>query len=508
MTRPDDPFAAFDEALDDLAPPPVAPPPVAEALDGGRFDDETLDDDEARGRWEGEGARAPLPGLVVPDLDRWTVQAVAGRLRARLHAAAEAKGSHLFAWPGMAAAWPEDHGEIIARDVYPHPSDAGDAWGSLWQLLGPPRPDWLAVVVGRPGRGKSGWSLQTAVAAAVAGAPVVYMSCEMGDDELLARALAVRSGGRVPWRSVMRGAVPDDELAEAVAELDRQASDLAGPCLYLWAPPKRERNLDGLRAFVEAVAARHGRPVLVVVDYVQRLGDDENDRRVEILKASGALRDLSRPAENYPGAAVLAISSTARGYYPRFANCPALLRAELGGFVLRPKPGNNDLVSAAYEPGEGIEGTGKETGELEYDASVVIALTCDSDADEVRVGRTPLAAENRPIHGIRAGLVVVAKNRAGPTGWAPMTFHAPTGRWADWPSSRWHYLSAIGRRYVEGGPRNGELQQGGGSPRDHALPDERPAGPSTAPPPPRASTPRTDKAKKTGPADVPVEVDV
>ena len=55
MTRPDDPFAAFDEALDDLAPAPVAPPPVAEALD-----------DVPRGPWddeaEVEGAPRPAEG--------------------------------------------------------------------------------------------------------------------------------------------------------------------------------------------------------------------------------------------------------------------------------------------------------------------------------------------------------------------------------------------------------------------------------------------------------------
>jgi hypothetical protein len=489
---------------DDEAP---AAPPVAEGLDDDRLDD------VPRGPWDDEAeveavGRPPL-GLVVPDLARCTVQAVAGRLRARLQAAAEAKAGHLFAWPGMDPAWPDDQGEIVVHGLNPHNASRGDAWGALWRVLGPPRPDWLAVVVGRPGRGKSGWSLQTAVAAAVNGAPVLYMSCEMGDDELLARALAVRSAGRVPWRSVMRGAVPDHEIAEAVVELDRQASDLAGPCLYLWAPPKRERNLDGLRAYVEAVAARHGRPVLVVVDYVQRLGSDENDRRVEILRASGALRDLSRPADGYPGAAVLAISSTARGYYPRFANCPALLRAELGGFALRPKPGGD--MGAAFEPGEGIEGTGKETGELEYDASVVLALTCDSDADEVRVDKTPLYREQRAVPGIRAGLVVVAKNRAGPTGWAPMTFHAPTGRWGDWPEARGEYLAAIGREYAENGPRNGELKRGGGAPRDHAPPREHLAGDRPAPPPPsspRASTTRTDKARKTGPADVPVGDDL
>ena len=87
MPGPDDApvsWADFDKALDDEAP---AAPPVAEALGDERLDDERLDD-EPRGRWddeaEVEGVGRPPLGLVVPDLARCTVQAVAGRLRARL----------------------------------------------------------------------------------------------------------------------------------------------------------------------------------------------------------------------------------------------------------------------------------------------------------------------------------------------------------------------------------------------------------------------------------------
>ena len=139
---------------------------------------------------------------------------------------------------------------------------------------------------------------------------------------------------------------------------------------------------------------------------------------------------------------------------------------------------------------------------------MVLALTCDADADEVRVENTPLYREQRPVSGIRSGLVVVAKNRAGPTGWAPMTFHAPTGRWADWPGARREYLAAIGREWRENGPRNGELVKGGGSPRDHAPPRAHLVGDRPPPAPPTASTSRTDTAMKNGRAGDPAKVPV
>lgn len=403
------------------------------------------------------GENGPAKGI-----EYWTVGAVGLRLVERLHAARQNSG--LCAWPGTDAAWPDDRGPVLTRGLLPMPADEGDSWDGLWHLLGPPRPDWLAVVVGRPGRGKSGWALQSAIEAAIRGAPAVYMSCEMGDDELLARALAARSSGRIPWRTVMRGGVAADELDESIAVLDAQAADPSGlSCLYLWAPSKSTRNLAGLRDFVREVAARHNRAPLVVVDYVQRLGgENENDRRIEIQRASGELRDLSRPSPGYPGAAILAVSSTARGYYRMFASCPSLLISEIGGFVA----GFSEKGPVkTYQAEEGVEGTGKETGELEYDASVVLALTCDADADEVRQERTPLKGEG--IEGIRAGLLVVAKNRAGRTGWVPMLFHAPTGRWTDWSERRVTYLEAIGRKYDPNGGPNGNLDATL-MPRNHA----------------------------------------
>jgi replicative DNA helicase len=84
---------------------------------------------------------------------------------------------------------------------------------------------------------------------------------------------------------------------------------------------------------------------------------------------------------------VLALSSVGRGAYERFTTCKAL--------------------SEAVD----LEGTGKESGELEYDASIVLALTSDT------TGGAP----------IREALLRVVKNREGSTGDIPMTFDAARG---------------------------------------------------------------------------------
>jgi replicative DNA helicase len=140
-----------------------------------------------------------------------------------------------------------------------------------------------------------------------------------------------------------------------------------------------------------AVCAEAGRPPLVVLDYVQRLADPSTEeRRGAVSELSGRLRDLSRPdpAHGWPGCAVLALSSVGRGHYDKFTKC--------------------DTLASATD----LEGTGKESGELEYDAPVVLALTSDTDDDGAMV---------------RQALLRVVKNREGSPGKVWMRFDAPRG---------------------------------------------------------------------------------
>jgi hypothetical protein len=258
-------------------------------------------------------------------------------------------------------------------------------WLRVRDLLNGWRPDTVAVLVGHTGRGKSSLAVQVAEEAARTGAPVLYASLEMDAEELLARLLAMRGRNGVTWAHVKRRRYPLEALRAAGERLVAET-----PHLYLWAPGGPDRTVDELEVMVSRVTvAAGGKPPLVIVDYVQRLADPTTEERRHAVSAlSGRLRDLSRPQreKQWPGCAVLALSSVGRNHYASFTDCDTLRKAV------------------------DLEGTGKESGELEYDAPVVLALTTDT-----------VDATSRP------GLLRVVKNREGRTGDVEMTFHAARG---------------------------------------------------------------------------------
>lgn len=323
----------------------------------------------------------------APDVDACTVRRAVETMLERLKA--PEMGRAVFPWPGGATSWPAapGGGSIGADDLCP--ADAAvralEAWDRLWRLVGPMFTDRVAVLTARPGRGKSAFALQVAEASASAGQPVLYASAEMGTDELVARLLTLRAQGGgeagVAYSVVLRGGAPIDSVAAAGAVL---ASDCPG--LYLWAPRGEERTPGALVNMARAVVEREGRPVLLVVDYLQRFVNvDDDERRQATAALSGALRELARPADGWPGMAVLAVSSTARTYYDLYANRASLLGA------------SDD---------EALEGTGKETGEIEYDAPLLLALAADlRDAEAGGDESAPVKA-----------LVAVVKNRHGRRG--------------------------------------------------------------------------------------------
>lgn len=274
------------------------------------------------------------------------------------------------------------------------------SWPALAGLLGGWWADTLAVLVGHTGRGKSSLAIQIAEQAARHGAPVLYASMEMGTDELVARLLALRGRDGASWSALKRGAYTSSAVAKAGARLVEDA-----PHLYLWAPGAEGRNPEALQRMARSVsAAAGGCPPLVVLDYVQRLatpasGSATDDRRGAVSDLSGRLRDLSRPGglgDDWPGAAVLALSSTGRNNYAAF--------------------GSTEELRKATE----LEGSGKESGELEYDAPVLLCMTSNKPSD----------GEIEPPNG-RLSLVRVVKNREGSGGSSWMLFEAARGRFVE-----------------------------------------------------------------------------
>lgn len=358
---------------------------------------------------------APAITKASAMLAPWTVAEAGQRLVSRLERVTA--GLAGYPWPGCGAepehtaGWKAAPGALLPRDDRRRPAD----WNELHRKLGPLYADDLVVLVGPTGRGKTGWAATLAENVATARRPVLYMSCELGVDELAARFLAMRqrAEGRasIGWASILRGAVELPEVTQAIQRLEADC-----PALYLWAPASKDRNPCALRAMVKALADSHGGAApLVVVDYLQRLSaaaEGSDDRRAGVAAASGELRAVSRPdgPDGYPGAAVVALSSTARANYEHFTDANALRVAFNGGF----KPAEGPKQDALrWSPPVELVGMGKESGEIEYDASLVLCLTC-----------------NKPSPGLAApGVLVVSKARAGTPCEVGLSFDGARGLW-------------------------------------------------------------------------------
>ncbi|MBU1067906.1 AAA family ATPase, partial [Patescibacteria group bacterium] len=330
-----------------------------------------------------------------------------------------------FPWPGGQSDLPPDHAgrtEIPSGALLP--AETRPRWEALWRKVGPLWPDRLAVMVGMPGRGKSGFALQVAEAVATAGHPVLYLSAEMGTDELVARLIALRAGGDerdlwgVAWRDVLMGRARREDLEEACAALQESC-----PALYPWAPQADHRTAGHLQRMAEAVSeARGNAPILVVLDYLQRMAEGD-DLRGATRAVSGMLRDLSRPdgiGVGWPGAAVLALSTTARQNYRLMGSVDDLENAYLGPWQTEPNEMKGKGKPKRWRGApENLEGTGKESGELEADASLLLVLATNTPKKE--------DAEPEP----RKGLVVIPKNRSGSTGMIPFEFYPAPGRFVE-----------------------------------------------------------------------------
>jgi len=328
----------------------------------------------------------------------------------------------LFPWPGGREEMPPEDERLPAGAVLP-PEDGckGVPWERFWRKVRPLWPDRLAVLVGMTGRGKSGFALQTAEAVARAGHPVLYVSAEMGTDELVARLLALRAreGENYhegpAWRSIMMGAAPIEDLKSACAALVQDC-----PRLFLWAPAAADRTPAFLEGWTRAVVdACDGAPPLVVIDYLQRMAEGE-DLRGATRAVSGMLRDLSRPGglgKDWPGAAVFALSSTARSNYGHMTTVDALNHAYCG--FTHKWTDREGKEHKTYHPPEELVGMGKESGELETDASLLLVMTTDR------------AKKDGPESAPRIGLVVVPKNRAGGEGEVDFDFYPATGRFVE-----------------------------------------------------------------------------
>lgn len=259
----------------------------------------------------------------------------------------------------------------------------------------------LHVLNSGTGVGKTQMALQIASRAAKAGIPVLYVGLELGELDLALRMLGEEA--HVPWSRLWTGKAGAAYVAKA-HEAATRLLDL--PFHYEVARPHGLPTSE-LRMAVESIRALYpeadgpgSRPLLLLVDFLQLIGDepdDEQDLRVRIGRASYALRDFA----NRLNIAVLCISSIAR---ERYKICNEIHTvAELAW----DKDADGCPINRRVLNTDAIVGAGKESGEIEYSADSVSVLA--------------KVAETWAGHGCDV-VFATAKGRATGAMWSPLHF--------------------------------------------------------------------------------------
>jgi len=234
----------------------------------------------------------------------------------------------------------------------------------------------LYVNAGRPGMGKSYFSMEAAVVAALHGKRVAVFTLEMTRDQVLDRIYALLA--KIPVAKIRGGQMNHDEwraYADAMQTVDR---------LALWIDDEPAVTVSYIHAQAALIRAIHGLD-MIVVDYLQIMGAERvyQSRQNEIAANIRGLKKLSK---------TLCV--------------PVLVAAQIGRQVeqrANKRPMLSDL---------------RESGDIETDADVVIGQYSDVEQDARGAGMTPYE-------------LIVLKNRDGATGTAHVGLFWNTGQFVD-----------------------------------------------------------------------------
>lgn len=250
----------------------------------------------------------------------------------------------------------------------------------LDRLLGGLQKSDLIILAGRPGMGKTGFSLSFALNAAKQfGARVAVFSLEMSNEQLVQRLLSMETG--IDSHRLRLGAVQEEEwpiLLEA-------ANMLATTNIFIDDTPAA--SVLEIRTKARRLYAEHGLD-MILIDYMQLMsgqaGAGRNDnRQQEISYISRSLKALAREL-NVP---VVALSQLSRAVESRSDKRPML----------------SDL---------------RESGSIEQDADVVLFIY-----------REDYYAEDTDRQNIAD--VLVAKHRHGATGTVSLYFRKELTQFRD-----------------------------------------------------------------------------
>jgi replicative DNA helicase len=263
---------------------------------------------------------------------------------------------------------------------------------ALDNVTGGWQPSDLILIAGRPGMGKTSFTMACACQAEAAGQHGAFYSLEMGAMQLTKKAIATEGG--YSTSQLVRGVDMSPDEAEALRE---RAAVLARSGLLVDDTPAI--SVAELRAKVAQAVAEHGVRI-VYVDYLQLMtGDKTGNREQEIGSISRGLKLIAKE-HNIP---IIALAQLSRAVEAR------------GGDK---RPQLSDL---------------RESGSLEQDADLVIFLyrpeyykILEDDMGNSTVGLTE---------------VIIAKHRNGALKNPVVQSDMRTGRYSDLETDRPHEVA-------------------------------------------------------------------
>lgn len=256
---------------------------------------------------------------------------------------------------------------------------------SLDTMLGALERKQGSVLAGRPSMGKTAVAVSMALAAANAGAGVLYISLEMGDVPLAQRAMAAvcfdDPGRPVEYSRIARGMVSDHEIGR-LDLASRRLDHL--PILIEQQPSLSVSQITARARQARSYMASKNRELeLVIVDHLGLVGASnryKGDRVREMGEISSGLHGLAKELDVH----VLMLSQLSRSIESREDKRPQL----------------HDL---------------RESGELEQNADVVMGVYREAYYLE-RKGNRTIEEDGRLIACENELEIGVLKNRQGPTG--------------------------------------------------------------------------------------------
>lgn len=245
---------------------------------------------------------------------------------------------------------------------------------------------YLCIVPGGPGTGKTTFMHQLGDGWAIAGHPVVIFEGELARASMLAKSLTRISGGELTYDDMYSGDMSDGKRKLFDSTVDIYARSIAERMFII----SGEIKNAGMRKAIEEVADKYGEPPLVIVDYAQIVTLPQElriaDERIGLKLVASELRRIVDEVH----CPLFAISSINRMNYDKQTTG---LQA-IGGCNM-----------------------------FEYSADLVMSLSIKGDKPEER--NANMLLKKRPV------IASITKNRYGSCGVVEFEFNAPAATFTE-----------------------------------------------------------------------------